>query len=202
MDVKRETQKREELRNILFDLSKEQISLRNVKKRSELYLRLEKLYYSNKSQEKFRHYYTDIFSVLTIIKQDPMIADIQVVGQNLEILLNGYKAQNKDEFGNLIDISDNIRKLYDHVNLDIARINYSDTQDMMLTGHEITDRLSSHDAKLNLTEKKTAEMRDLIAQNEQKANNMQKEYIYIYTGYICFYNSNVCRRYHIFFVGT
>ncbi len=42
------------------------------------------------------------------------------MGQNLMELRKRYKPVNYDSDNKLIDISDNIRKLYDHVSLDIV----------------------------------------------------------------------------------
>lgn len=45
----------------------------------------------------------------------------------IQTIKDGYIPKNTDENGNAIDISKEIVKLYDHTNLDIARINYTKT---------------------------------------------------------------------------
>ena len=80
-------------------------------------------------EKNFVHFYSDIFSVLTQVKQNPELGDINILGQNLDVIRNGYQSKNKAEDGHTIDVSDAINKLYDHVNLDIARMLYTDAGD-------------------------------------------------------------------------
>lgn len=109
-----------------------------------MYIRLEKLYYSPREDKMFRHFYSDIFSVLLEIKQSSKdIGSIDVLGQNLDVLRKGYNAINYDADGNLIDISDSIRKLYDHVSLDIARIMYSEAEDIRIVSYETIQKVRS-----------------------------------------------------------
>ena len=136
MDTHREKKLRREFCDILFELAKSQELFQDVHIRVSIYKRLENLYGSTKSNESFRHFYSDIFSVLTQIQQDSSLGDINILGQNLDIIRNGYKPQNKDDNGRIIDVSDSIKKLYDHVNLDIARILYSDAADRRILGEE------------------------------------------------------------------
>ena len=57
-----------------------------------------------------------------MIDKDPSVGNLEILSQNLEIIMNNYMPNvNVDEDGNTIDISDEIFKLYDHANLDIAR---------------------------------------------------------------------------------
>lgn len=110
MDIIREEQQRDEFRGILLELSQSQLSLKEKGDRSKIYQRLEKLYYSSDSKEGFRHFYSDIFAVLTQIQSETKQGSI--------------------------DIRDSIRKLYDHVSLDIARIQYSDGTYRKISGNE------------------------------------------------------------------
>lgn len=89
------------------------------------------------------HFYSDIFSVLTQVKQNPELGDINILGQNLDVIRNGYQSKNKAEDGHTIDVSDAINKLYDHVNLDIARMLYTDAGDWKLSGKENLQDLQS-----------------------------------------------------------
>lgn len=121
MDKKDIENRRYELRSLLFDLSKSQIALKTKREKSEIYKRLEHIYYYNKD-EKYRHFYSDIYAALSLIDKDPSIGDLEILSQNLDIIMKNYQAnQNYDEDGNAIDISEEIFKLYDHANLDIAR---------------------------------------------------------------------------------
>ena len=134
MDIK-EKENRKKFKDLLYELGSSLDVLKSPYKRSEIYTRLESLYHNT----DFRHYYSDIFSVLTTIKQDNTLGDIDILGQNLTIIKNGYKSINKDADGNQIDIQKQINKLFDHVSLDIARISYSDA----------ANRQSVQDSKIN-----------------------------------------------------
>ena len=64
---------------------------------------------------------------MTLIDGDPALGSLDILAQNIQTIKNGYMPKNKDENGKLINISKEIVKLYDHTNLDIARINYTKT---------------------------------------------------------------------------
>ena len=140
---------------------------------------MESLYHNT----DFRHYYSDIFSVLTTIKQDNTLGDIDILGQNLTIIKNGYKSINKDADGNQIDIQKQINKLFDHVSLDIARISYSDAanrqsvQDSKINDikREINETQRRVDSMLNDIEVSQIN----IKTTQDRINNAQKEYVTI-----------------------
>lgn len=130
MDLSGESKQREEFRGILYELARSQELLQDAYDRSNMYKRLEALYDKEPDGKRFRHFYTDIFSVLTQIRQNSDLGDINILGQNLDVIRSGYQPKNKAPDGErIIDVSDAIKKLYDHVNLDIARITYSDAAD-------------------------------------------------------------------------
>lgn len=109
MDLTRELQQRKEFCNILFELAKSQELLQDAYYRSNMYKRLELLYDAESPEKRFRHFYTDIFSVLTQIQQNTELGDINILGQNLDVIRNGYKPQNKASDGKrTIDVSDAI----------------------------------------------------------------------------------------------
>lgn len=187
MDLTRELQQRKEFCNILFELAKSQELLQDAYYRSNMYKRLELLYDAETPEKRFRHFYTDIFSVLTQIQQNTELGDINILGQNLDVIRNGYKPQNKASDGKrTIDVSDAIKKLYDHVNLDIARITYSDAADRRISGESSLESLQTQLNSLQnelqkaqsikqdyeITEKKLVEV-------ESKLDNSQREYITI-----------------------
>ncbi len=101
---------------------------------------------------------------------------MDTLGENLRIIHKKYVPENKDEFGNTIDISDAIKKLYDHINLEIARIQFSDGVYRKQTGEdELTDiKAQIKEAKSNMdnTEKRFNDL-------NKKLNDTQKEYISI-----------------------
>lgn len=132
MDIKKEELQREEFRSILFSLAVLDYSIADDDARSKIYYRLEQLYYAPDKAQSYRHFYSDIFIVLTQIQQGDKDGSIAVLGENLRVIRMEYQAINKDDAGNLIDIHDCLKKLYDHVSLDIARISYSDAGDRKL----------------------------------------------------------------------
>lgn len=178
-EIQKEEKQRQDFRNLLFELAKSQIELEDRTKRSEIYQRLEKLYHAPKKEDEFRHFYSDIFLVLTQIQQGDKPGTMEILGQNLTQIRNGYKQCNKDSVGNQINISDSLRKLCDHVSLDIARIRHSESigKDENLMGRIAALRLEVDGVRGNLEEAKedVKEVKEL----REKVQDMQKEYIAI-----------------------
>lgn len=184
--TKEETQ-RKEFRDILFELSKNQKFLKSASYCSGMYRRLEALYDTEPTEKGFRHYYSDIFAVLVEVKSNPDLGDINILGQNLNALKSHYKVKNKAADGKrMIDISDAIRKLYDHVNLDIARIAYSDATDKRVYGESTLKNLEGEINYLQREIPKAKEIKEdyentekKITEVEAKLENSQREYIAI-----------------------
>ena len=149
---------------------------KDIPSRISIYKRLESLYHAPEKEARFRHYYSDIFSVLTQIRQDPSLGNIDILGQNLNIILTGYKPQNKDSSGNMIDISENIKKLYDHVSLDIARIVYSDAGDWRISGESAISELRS---QIDIVNSNTEKARLELEAQRKELSSQQKEYVAI-----------------------
>jgi len=177
MNLAKERQQRKEFCDILFELAKSQELLQDATYRFNMYKRLESLYDAEPNTKRFRHFYTDIFSVLTQVQQNPELGDINILGQNLDIIRNGYNPQNKALDGQrTIDVSDAINKLYDHVNLDIARIAYSDGADRRISGESSLEALQVKIQTINADFEATEEK---LSDVESKLDNSQKEYISI-----------------------
>lgn len=177
MDLVKEEAQRQEFRAILYDLAKSQELLANKMVRASFYTRLEALYHTPSNGVRFRHFYSDVFSVLSTVKQGDADGSIDVLGQNLAEIRKGYQAnKNKDELGKPIDITDSIRKLYDHVSLDIARMGYSDAAD-----REVSQESSIAEVQGQVNELKDDVLRQSKAINKSlgDAKNAQKEYIAI-----------------------
>ncbi len=193
MDTAKEKLKRKAFRDILYELAKSQEVIGNAYYRSTVFRSLENLYYNSESEQQYRHFYSDIFSVLTEIKQNPKLGNIDILGQNISVLKDGYQAKNEDENGKVIDISLSINKLYDHISLDIARIAYLEAENRKLTGTEKIDKISSH---INTVKEKVESIQN---ETQAKISKQQKEYIAIlsifatvvlaFTGGISFSNS-------------
>lgn len=141
MIVLGEQEKRDELEDLLYDLASDQNVLQDKKNRADCFRRLESIYYKT-DEDNFRHFYSDLFSCLTIIDGNPNIGNIDILAENMKIVKDGYRPNvNNDINGNPIDISKEIIKLYDHINLDVGRLNYT---------HRITQDTEAELAKARL----------------------------------------------------
>lgn len=188
MEILNEQKKRDLLQDLLIELSKSQDILKESGDRVSFFKRLESIYY-NRETENFRHYYSDIFSTLSIIDGDSDIGSLDVLAQNIRTIKNEYTSERRDEDGNLIDIRKEIDKLYDHTNLDIARINYTKsrinkTQSELVKNKALIDGLketiqSSEQELTKLSENTIEKANQISEQVQTKQEDMQKEYITI-----------------------
>lgn len=164
-------EKRNKFKMLLFKLAESQMILSSPKEKSDIYIQLESIYYDSNDTEEFRHFYSDIFAVLSQIDNDSELGNTEILSQNMDIVRQGYKPKNMDvETDKLIDISKQINKLYDHINLDISRLNYFKT---------IESRSQSELHKVNKTLDKVEKSVLVMEDNIKKADDMQKQYITI-----------------------
>ncbi len=184
-----EQEKRDALNEILIELSKSQDVLEEAKDKASFFIRLEDIYYNYNNKENFRHYYSDIFSTLTLIDGDSSIGSLDILAQNIQTIKDGYISKNTDENGNNIDISKAIIKLYDHTNLDIARINYTKTMTNETMSELAKNRLlvenleekvrESENALEKISNKTLNDLKRLSNKVQRRQEDMQKEYITI-----------------------
>lgn len=189
MRILNEQEKRDALNEVLIELSKSQDILREARDRASFFMRFEDIYYNCNGKENFRHYYSDIFSTLTLIDGDSSIGSLDILAQNIQTVKDGYIPKNTDDNGNTIDISKEIVKLYDHTNLDIARINYSKTMTNETMSELAKNRLlvesleqnvrESEDAIKEISDKTVDDLKQLSGQVQERQEDMQKEYITI-----------------------
>lgn len=185
MKILNEQEKRDSLIEILIELSKSQDTLKEAKQRAVFFRRFENIYY-NYNEKNFRHYYSDIFSTLTLIDGDLSLGSLDILAQNIQTIKDGYKPTNQDETGELIDISKEIIKLYDHTNLDIARINYTktmtnNTMSELAKNELLIDNIEKklHDSEKvldDLSNKTVENFTNLSGQIQERQEEMQKEY--------------------------
>lgn len=188
MRVLDEDKKREALKTLLGELAYSQNKLEHPKRRSKIYKRLEEIYY-NEEEPNFRHFYSDIFAILSIISQDSSMGNLDILAQNIQLIKDGYNPQNYDSNGKKIDIGKEISKLYDHVNLEIARIIYTNK-----INSKNESEISKNKKILEDTQKEIDSFRKEITQDNEKSKDelikistelknaqkdMQKEYIAI-----------------------
>ena len=183
-----EQERRDKLINLLFELSQSQDIFREKKKRSGIFLELEQIYYIQGSDEYFRHFYSDILSTLTQIDSDDNQGSLDVLAVNMQAIKDGYQAVNYDG-SKLIDISKSIIKLYDHTNLEVARINYT-KQLNNVTKSDLArtkELLQKQKEEFDNAKSETEMIRNTLGEETDKANKriedsqkqMQNEYVTI-----------------------
>lgn len=177
MNLFEESVKRQQFRNILISMAKYQFKPTDKKQKADLYKQLENLYHPNNTAEQYRHFYTDIFSVFSQLESGELDGTAEIVCLNIETIRKGYRVLNVDESGNPIDISENLKKLYDHASLEMARLNYakSSTRENAQEAirAEYGRKVNSFQSRLeNLSASVTAKI-------DKSAQNAKKEYIAI-----------------------
>ena len=107
--------------------------------------------------DDFRHYYSEIFGIITVIKNDDKY-DLQTLTDNISDIFDGIKSKYESNGG---DIDEQFflkaKKLYDHINLDVSRIKYTET-----LVHKLTEQNQ-------ITNEELKKIND-------KAEKMQREY--------------------------
>lgn len=161
---------RERFKKLLFKLALRQDTFSSSQERRNIYLELEEIYCGDADTANFRHFYSDIFAVLSQIDDDISLGNLEILSQNMELVRKGYKPMNRDKNGKLIDIGMSVNKLYGHINLDIARINYFKKTEM-----RSYDELQKVMRTTKELEEKTEDMKDAV----EKVDEMQKQYITI-----------------------
>lgn len=176
MDLEKESFQRKKFIDLLFELSKSDKWHQDAYSRSSMYKNLEAIYAPNEDGTHFRHFYSDIFLVLSEVQKNTQLGNTDVLIRNIDTIRSGYHPQNYDSKGNLIDISDSINKLYDHVNLDVARLSVSDAGDEKYSGKSAFDELQNQIRSLKEIAHSSNEE---VKKVKEKLNNSQKEYISI-----------------------
>lgn len=133
------SKKSEQLNILLVTLAQSENLLSDKNARKDIYKELEEIYYSP-DEDGFRHYYSDIFAQLFEIRSDESSSNgsTNILLDNLRFLNEHYKAINTDKNGKIIDVGKSINKLYDHVNLELARMAYSEIGDYQLSEQGMT----------------------------------------------------------------
>ena len=139
------------LKEYILELSLNSLELKLDEKISELQF----IYVDD-----FRHYYSEIFGTITIIKNDDK-RDLQTLIENIGKIFQEVKLRHDNSSE---DISEDfflkIKKLYDHINLDVARIKYTET---------LVNKITEQNQITN------AELKKI----NDKAEKMQRDYVTI-----------------------
>lgn len=160
-------EKREELKNILNELAKND-AIKSDNDKSRYLKQLKNIYFYNNKQD-FNLCYSDIFPLLTKLKKTEN--NIAHVGQNLEQILEYSR---KDSNPNVYKV---LKNLWDHTNLEIARIDYINAIDARLdiTGNDLSEKykiISAEAQKIN-------EKQEGINKTINRINNIYSEFISI-----------------------
>lgn len=176
MNFDEECLKRERFCVIIYDLTQSQEALEDEWFCSEIFRRLEDLYSTGDDGERFRHFYSDILSTLTQRFPGSVSGNINVLGQNIAILREKYECLNQ---GRSIDedtvhaVRDALRKLHDHVSIEIARIAYADKSGDDISGEAVIQNIQAKITSLQ------DEVKSDYQETKDKLESSQKEYITI-----------------------
>jgi len=154
--------KHEQIQQILEELSQSQVLLKDDEIIQVYYDKLADVY----CDESFRHLYSEIFAYLTLIDNNVSLS-LDVLNQNISTIYEnccyGLVQDERNCFAK-------IKKLYDHVNLDISRI--STTRGIIEKHGELNENIDRVKNDIAETEGKIGVIAD-------KAESIQREYITI-----------------------
>jgi len=168
-------EKNEKFTNILLELARSETFLSDNRERAKFYKQFEELYYEE--EDKFyRHRYSDIFKVMIKLQKEDEHGSMEVLLQNLSFLVSNYNVQNYDDNGKQINITDCLKKLYDHVSLEMARFNYYDNKYNIESAQATVRGVA---ATLGEIKKSSEEYKDKIKNLEKKLHSTQQEYVAI-----------------------
>lgn len=170
-DKRLEAKKRSEFKKILFDLAADNEITDSKSIYDKYHTKFEELYKPDVNGKEFRHFYSDIFFVLTQIKLKDKPGEINVLGERIGLLRDAWMDIDKHSI-----LSNNIKKLYDHISLDIARINYSDSGDRNLSE---TDTIREYQKNVNDLGNKMSDIQSNTDKLKQEIKGYQKESITI-----------------------
>lgn len=186
--------KGDKLKEVLLKISSSGVVL-SSEMISKTLFELEDIYWQSESTIPYRHMYSEIFAIITQIDRS-IDLDNDILSQNLLILCKKYMPNiNKDSNGNCVDISKSLMKLYDHVNLDIARLNYSKSvnhsmHEQLIEENENKLREALQDSVVDIKKENAKKLsttttnfenfvKNKIRDVENKADKMRSEYISI-----------------------
>lgn len=167
--------KRIEFTQILLELAKSQTFLSDPQERLSFYVKFEKLYYEG-DEIYFRHHYSDIFQVLMQLQRENTLGSMETLALNLSVLIKNYRIKNIDDNGKEIDISGCLKKLNDHVSLEMARFNYFEQQYNNTTEKASVKELNAQVDEIKQTSEKFYHKLDKL---NQKLKTTQQEYVSI-----------------------
>lgn len=166
MIEKEEQQRRKLFQEVIREMAQSQEVFKNPTKLEKVYKQLCKVYKGTSNTVDFRHYYSDIFSTLCLLKREGI--QLEIVSQNLNEVYKYCKKKDDEEF------CDKIKKLVDHTNLEVARINYVDDfeKKLNINGESFSLRINEINEQINDV---TTKLEDA----KKKMNNSYSDFIAI-----------------------
>ena len=175
-----ENERQEELERILEELANSQEILQN--QLNQYVDRIVTVY----SDSDFRHRYSGFYAKITVIDGDDE-GNLDILSQNICILYEEICKRFREKQVEK-EVYNGVRKLYDHVNLDIARINYIRTisnraEAIQQEVEETQEKVEETQQQTQITfDKLKSEIEDTKQQSVsilQKVQNAEREYIAI-----------------------
>lgn len=161
---------RKELNDLLDELAKKQEGL----KEEEIWEYVKKL--QGIYRDGFRHWYSDVFSIVARVYHDNSDA-ARLLSNNIKDIYQAVN-QNEENGEDTLELRKSVKKLYDHVNLDVARMQDTEKQFKEWDRAQDSERRKLGDRVEALSEKAES-MRQKAESMQRKAENMQKDYITI-----------------------
>lgn len=109
--------------------------------------------------------YSKIYTMITRIDgEEDSSHDLEILSQNIEILYKAITSSTADSDSEKSAVK-GVRKLYDHVNLDISRINY------------LKGQAENIEQKLQKIDEQTEVIKEKVSEALEKAQSIQREYV-------------------------
>ena len=157
-----ENERQEELERILEELAVYQDTLQN--QLNQYVARIVTVY----SDPDFRHRYSGFYAKITVIDGDEE-GNLDILSQNIRILYEEICKRFREQQIER-EVYNGVRKLYDHVNLDIARINY--IRAISNRAEEIQKEIEETQNNVEKTQK---EVRETQEQTQSTFDKLKKE---------------------------
>lgn len=181
MALQTEQQHREEFRNLLLALSKKDVLYTDSKedetKIFEFIGNFKRLYFPKMSSEPFRHFYSDIWFVISELDEKYCDSDREFLMLNIDILrIACSKKLKQSPDSNLLGLREKLNKLYDHISLESAHLTY-------FVGVKNTiisqDNIKSINIDIDELNTKTEALRKKAESTDQAIDKSKRDYIAI-----------------------
>lgn len=161
----------DKLNKVINELAESQEIFSNKKKYNDFYTKLRGIYLVGNSAN-FMHSHNELFSVLAELDSK---GKLEILGQNMEAIYK-YCLTKKDA-----DMTEAIYQLYDHINWDIARINYIKVVDRRLetTGEDLKKKIEDAKVAAEKVEEITDGLTEIVETMSNKVNNAYSEFVSI-----------------------